>query len=73
MLLNDSLENIASGCFANTGLKEITIPRAAAQIKCSAFEGCHSLKCVRFAGDALKSIEASAFQLSGLEEFTAPP
>ena len=72
MLLGDGLKAIGRGCFSQSGLEEIVIPRNVALIGCRAFEKCERLRRVSFAGNALETIEERAFFGSGLESFVAP-
>ena len=65
---------LESGCFSNSGLEKITIPRAVARIGDSAFYNCKKLKRVMFQdGSKLVTMGEKSFSGAAIEEFVAPP
>lgn len=61
---DSQLEKIEEGCFTESGLKEIVLPRKLKKIDENAFGGCHNLKTVwiedGFALDLANVVDSSA-------------
>lgn len=62
---------IPSEFFANTGVKEVILPKELKVIGSGAFRSTHNLKEIDL-GDKLEEIRAEAFQYSGLTQVTLP-
>ena len=75
VVLPEGLESIGGGCFWESGLEEITIPKSVKVIERFAFLKCKSLKKMIFEkGSKLEKIELKAFYGCGnLKIVGAPP
>ena len=73
--LPEGLENIGGGCFKNTGIQQMVIPKSVKVIQERAFQGCRGLREVVFReGSELQEIKARAFyNCVGLRTFGSPP
>lgn len=71
--MEDGVKEIHQGQYASCSAEKVVVSSSVIVIGKNAFSGWKSLKQVVFADDSeLRSIEACAFEETGLEAFTAP-
>ena len=71
--LNEGLQVLGAGCFAESGVSSIHIPESVLEIGEEAFSGCVHLASVKFAEhSALQFIGAGAFAGTEVREFHTP-